>query len=291
MSARVLLLLALALAGCASKAHPGTNDAAAFSSSGQVPLGSGSATGAHAVDLPLTAGSEAEAGGDGTGNSQAGGGSPAGGSGGTGGGAAASTGSSTTTATTNTGATTQAGTGTATGLPTSLPTSVPTSLPTTSTTSAISTTSTSPAPTSTSTTTTAPPTSTPTSSTSTGPAPPAAPASVTHACAVTLTGLHGLAPIPAYVATCSPATFVSSTGASFTHATAQVTSSAALLPASALVQVKDASGNLRGSASGLGTFSIPIGSVPSGPSVQITAVATLAGVFTDYQATVTITLG
>jgi hypothetical protein len=124
------------------------------------------------------------------------------------------------------------------------------------------------------------------------PPPPPPPAPVTTACTVTLAGLHGLAPIPAYGGACSPATFVSSTGAPFTSIAVQVAQGAALLPGMAVVQVKDAAGNVLGTASGLGPLQIlvPQAAVPSTPSVPLTAEVTLTGVFTDYSALVTFTL-
>ncbi|MFO1535721.1 MAG: hypothetical protein ABR586_08660 [Thermoplasmatota archaeon] len=136
------------------------------------------------------------------------------------------------------------------------------------------------------------PTSTPTSTPTVPPPPPPPPAPVTAACTVALAGLHGLGPIPSYIGACSPVPFVSSTGAPFTSIAVQVAQGAALLPSMAVVQVKDASGNVLATASGLGPLqvTVPQAAVPSTPSVPLTAEVTLTGIFTDYSALVTFTL-
>jgi hypothetical protein len=107
---------------------------------------------------------------------------------------------------------------------------------------------------------------------------------------VTLAGLHGLGPIPATSGACSPATFVSSTGAPFTHAVVQVAQGATLLPSNAVFQVKDASGNVLGTASGLGPVQVPVPTVPATPSLPLSATVSLNGVFVDYSATLTFTV-
>jgi hypothetical protein len=69
----------------------------------------------------------------------------------------------------------------------------------------------------------------------------------------------------------------------------QVTQGATLLPAAVLVQVKDASGNVIGTASGLGTLqvTVPSASVPATPTLPLSAVVALTGIFTDYSSTLT----
>jgi hypothetical protein len=104
--------------------------------------------------------------------------------------------------------------------------------------------------------------------------------------------LHGLAPIPAYSGACAPATFVSSTGAAFTHVAVQVTQAATLMPATVLVQVKDAGGNVIAAGTGPGTLQItvPTAQVPNTASLGLSGVVALTGVFTDYAATLSFTV-
>jgi hypothetical protein len=132
-----------------------------------------------------------------------------------------------------------------------------------------------------STSTSAPPTGTPTV-----PPPPPPPQEVIRTCVVTLSGLG-----PASGA-CTPGTFTSSTGASFTSIVVDVTQDSAIPPSAVLVQVTDAYGTVLGTAAGLGDLEVvvPPEQVPTGSSVPLGAVVSLAGPFSDYVATLTFTV-
>ncbi|HUR62914.1 MAG TPA: hypothetical protein VM241_00375 [Candidatus Thermoplasmatota archaeon] len=266
MKLRLLVPLALVLAGCAGKSAPATGGDAAqvtVAATGHLPLGSSAPPGATAGVAAPPQGAQAPPGGDAPA-------APAPGSEGT----AASPPSSApaSPAATSTPTTTATATSTATsGLPTGLPP------PPTPTTTSVPTT----------------PTSTPTAPAGTTTPPlPGPPLPILRSCTVALTGLHGLAPIPAYSGACAPATFVSSTGAAFTHVAVQVTQAATLLPAAVLVQVKDAGGNVIATATGLGALqvTVPTAQVPNTPSLGLSAAVALTGVFTDYAATLAFTV-